>query len=301
MIPSAEKKIYSPVLDRCPLCESGKIRKKFTISSYNDPFSISDCRACGFIFMNPPYTPQYINSLYGRNYYEGESGYVYQDERLHEKYHSFVWDARLRIIRKYISEGALLDIGCSFGGFLKRASRLFDPYGIEISEHSGGEARKIFGDRVHTGTLNDHPFGDMKFAAITMIEVLEHMPDPAAAVRECARLTAPGGVLVIQTANMSGLQAELLGSRYAYFMPGHLSYFNASNLSAAVKKAGFNKIRIFYPVEFGLIPKLKKSRMNFNSAADYLKWIRISLYHAAGKIHFKGKAITSSMVMYAIK
>ena len=103
------------------------------------------------------------------------------------------------------------------------------------------------------------------FSVITMIELLEHVSDPVTAVSECFRLLKENGLLVIQTANMDALQAKCLKDKYAYFMPGHVSYFTKRNLVDLLKKTGFKKVKVFYPVEFGLIPKLLKSRYTLSS------------------------------------
>ena len=171
-----------------------------------------------------------------------------------------------------VPSGNFLDIGCSFGGLMKAASRYYVPHGIELSPYAGSHAKELFGDRVHIGTLADHTFPERYFSVITMIELLEHLPDPAQALRECYRLLDENGLLVIQTANMDGLQARIYGPGYAYFMPGHISYFSRRNLVMALKGCGFDTIRVFYPVEFGLLPKLKKSRGSFMSIFDYLAW-----------------------------
>ena len=64
--------------------------------------------------------------------------------------------------------------------------------------------------------------------------------------------------------------------------------------------AGFSKICIFRPVDFGLLPKLKKSRGDFNSLKDYARWMSIASYHLKGKLKIKEHPLTSSMVVYAI-
>ena len=184
---------------------------------------------------------------------------------------------------------------------MKKASDYFKPYGVELSEYSGKYARTLFGDNIHIGTLYNHPFTNDSFSVITMIEMIEHSNDPVFVLKESYKLLHKKGLLLIQTANMNGLQAKLLRQNYAMFMPGHLSYFTMRNLSDLLKKIGFQSIKIFYPVEFGLLPKLLKSRYNFNSKIDYLKWLRIAYYHYISKIRFSNFALTSSMVIYAFK
>jgi len=249
--------------------------------------------------MNPPFKDEVIEQFYGREYYEGNAEYSYFDERGSEPYSRYVWNARLKTIQKYVPSGKLLDIGCAFGGFLSAASRCFEPHGIELSPYSAEHARKRLQAPVHCGTIHDHPFEPGSFDVITMVEVIEHVKDPLALIQECRNLLRDGGLLLVQTANMDGLQAKRAGKDYAYYIPGHLSYFSKSNLTGVLLDNGFSGVRAFQPVDFGLMPKLKKSRMNFQSNLDYLRWFRTGWYHYRSKIHLGDFALTSSMVLYA--
>ncbi len=296
-----DPKLFNKPLTGCPLCRSRNIRNHFIIEKYIPNFKIDICSDCGFIFMNPRFKDSIIKEMYDEAYYSGNAEYSYYDERQAIKYSEYVWKKRINKIRHYAAGGNFLDIGCAFGGFIKCASEYYIPFGIEFSGYSGNYAKTLFGNNIHIGTLNDHPFKSGFFSVITMIELLEHLSDPSAAVSECFRLLKAGGLLVIQTANMDGLQASLLKNRYAYFMPGHVSYFTKKNLINLLARAGFKKIEIFYPVEFGLLPKLKKSRHGFKCRKDYLKWLRITYYHLISKVRFCNFAMTSSMVIYAVK
>jgi 2-polyprenyl-3-methyl-5-hydroxy-6-metoxy-1,4-benzoquinol methylase len=293
--------LYRPSLPYCPLCGSGEIVQHYIIERYTPPFKTDRCMNCGFIFMNPRFNEAIMTSLYGEGYYRGGADYTYYDERDAERYSRHVWNSRIKKIRSFIDNGNLLDIGCAFGGFLKAASPYYNPFGIEISDYAGRHAQSEFGEKIHAGSLEDHPFQSEFFSIITMIEVLEHLPDPVVSITECFNLLKRGGLLVIQTANMNGLQARLLKDSYAYFMPGHFSYFTKDNLKILLEKTGFREIRVFHPVEFGLLPKLLKSRYGFRSVKDYRKWLRIAAYHYLSKIRYRSFALTSSMVFYALK
>lgn len=293
--------LYKKKNRSCPLCGSEKISRHYRIIKYSLKFDTSRCSTCGFIFMNPQFKSRIIDDFYVKNYYSGSADYSYIDERKIEKYSAFVWNARIKKIRKYADNGNFLDIGCSFGGLLKSASKYFTPYGIEKSDYSAKYAKKIFGKKIHCGTISDHPFMGKKFSVITMIELIEHLDDPEETIKKCFSMLDIGGLLVIQTANMDGRQARNLKDKYEYYMPGHISYFSKKNLTMALKKAGFSKIKVFQPVEFGLLPKLLKSRHSFTKAADYLSWLKIAKYHFLSKIHLGNFALTSSMVIYSFK
>ncbi len=298
---SVNRDLFEDTAESCPLCSSREIGEKYLIKRYELPFTIFSCSRCGFLFMNPRFNENTVKSFYNEDYYSGEGNYSYHDERKSEKHSARVWDARIKNIRKYVQNGNFLDIGSSFGGLLKSAGRYFTPYGIEVSPYAADHSSKFPGLTIHNGTLEDHPFAHDFFSVITMVELMEHLGDPAGAVEECFRLLKKGGLLLIQTANMEGLQAQMLGDRYAYFMPGHLSYFSLKNLTGLLKEKGFGKIKVYRPVDFGLLPKLLKSRHGFNSFFDYRAWLGISRYHLLSKLHLGNFSATSSMVVYAFK
>ena len=293
--------VFDKNRDACPLCASVRFFALYEINRFEQAFSVWRCGSCGFIFMNPPFSDGYINSLYGQNYYEGTAGYSYIDERRAQKYARYVWDKRIEKLHGYVPDGNFLDVGASFGGFMESAARFYTPYGIELSPYSGKEAAGLFKGSVHIGDFRTHPFENDFFSVITMIELLEHLKDPLWALEESCRLLKKGGVLAVQTANMDGLQAKMKKDSYSYFLPGHLSYFSKKNLTDALLGSGFKKVKAFIPVDFGLLPKLKKSRGSFNSVFDYRHWLRISAYHALGFLHFGDFCATSSMVLYAFK
>lgn len=110
-------------------------------------------------------------------------------------------DRKLRDIRINKARGflrpsdRLLDLGC------------FDRTLLNLAQHMVKRAAGIdplaepFKDgkiEVHTGSIpSDHPFGPSDFDAITMLAVLEHVVDKDALAKECFRLLAPGGRVII--------------------------------------------------------------------------------------------------------
>lgn len=292
---------YQNAVDKCPLCGSADIHFLYKIERFTPSFDIWLCKDCEFQFMNPLFNEKTISSFYNESYYNGTSSFSYTDERANEKFNRYVWDKRIDKIYKYNRHGNYLDVGSSFGGLLRSASRYYKPHGIELSEYAAEWSKKEFGENIHNGTLDNNNYPASFFSVITMIELIEHIADPNKTIGECSRLLVKNGLLVIQTANMAGLQAKKAGSNYHYYLPGHLAYFNRNNLTYLLQKHGFSKIKYFYPVEFGLLPKLLKSRQNFHKISDYKKWLTISHYHIKSKIHFGNHALTSSLVIYAWK
>ena len=297
----------------CVVCESNLTEHYHTFTHWKEtPFSVYRCSTCKSLFQSPmPHNP---NSLYNEAYYTGKQEYSYHDERKQYQYSQFVWNARLQTIKKYVTEGRLLDVGCSFGGFVQTASHKgFLSVGLDVSSYAIDQgnywARLNHKNRAFLGLFQ----GDLlnipqhfvflpnSFNVITMIEVAEHLSDPIANFKNAFTLLDNNGVLIIQTANFEGWQFKDAGVHYHYFMPGHLVYYTATALKEMLQKIGFTSFKEFFPTDFSVLAKLRKSRGGFKKIADYKKWIHIIYYHYRSKLKKEGHPLTSSYVLYAFK
>lgn len=242
------------------------------------------------------------SAFYNEDYYAGRSEYSYRDERSLEDFERIVWRARLKKIKSYVKPPAdFLDVGCAYGGLALEAGREgFRAYGVDVSKDAVKGARERGLDAYH-GRITDQIFGARSMDVVTMIEVIEHLADPVASIEALRDIIRPGGLLVIQTANYAGQQAKSEGADYHYYLPGHLHYFSRKNLTALLHRSGFSRVDFFAGVEFGLLPKLRKSRGSFQTAADYARWLRIAWYHLKSKAALGDFALTSAMVLYAVR
>ena len=292
---------------RCPVCLSQSSTFSGTIDRFTPAFEVTQCADCGSFYRNP--LPKDESVYYDQNYYAQTSQFSYMDERKIYAGSQYVWNARLKQIRKYHLSGKFLDVGCSFGGFASTAAQFFETWGIDISEYVIKEA-KVFLEKsdivpnlfqAELATLTPKELPENQFSVITMIEVIEHLKNPRQHIEKAYKLLKPGGLLVIQTANMDGYQAVRAGLNYHYFLPGHLTCFTARGLKQMLGDLGFTTFREFIPVDFGLLPKLKKMQTSFTSLFDYIKWVKTSWYHLTSYLRYKGNPVTSSYVLYAFK
>lgn len=101
--------------------------------------------------------------------------------------------------RRELPEGGrLLDVGCGAQPYRPWVERVGLEYTGTDWPQSIHEAQA--GDTV-TADLSQRPwpFASGEFDAVLCTEVLEHQPDPAAFLAECARVCRPGGTMMLTT------------------------------------------------------------------------------------------------------
>ena len=140
--------------------------------------------------------------------------------------------------------GALLDLGCAAGFFLTAAAERYAVTGVEVSAFASQHARDEFGLRVFTGEIFDAPLADGEFDVVTLWDVIEHVAEPAAVLTEVARVTKPGGLVVMTTGDVSGPLAVRDLERWNLMTPpAHLAFFSPRTIERLLNDSGFELVR----------------------------------------------------------
>lgn len=144
----------------------------------------------------------------------------------------------------------LLDMGCGLGRHSLLAFRDFsvDVYGVDLGFQDISEAKKRVSDmqvnickgQVNFAQANGYclPFSDSSFDKVLCSEVLEHVPDYTALIKELIRVLKPGGRLALSVPKYFPEKiCWLLSKDYPEFA-GHVRIFSKNELSYAVKNHG---------------------------------------------------------------
>jgi 2-polyprenyl-6-hydroxyphenyl methylase/3-demethylubiquinone-9 3-methyltransferase len=118
----------------------------------------------------------------------------------------------------------LLDVGCGAGLAAESlARRGFDVLGIDAAADLIAVARDhggATGPAYRVAVAEDLVAEGTRFQVVTALEVVEHVPDPAAFIRALVALLEPGGVLVMSTLNRTrrSFLVAKLGAEYVLRM-----------------------------------------------------------------------------------
>lgn len=146
-----------------------------------------------------------------------------------------------RLYLPCVQGGRLLDVGCGAGNQLAELTAAgWLAEGLEVDAAAVRAARSR-GLKVTEGDLLQTPLAQGAFDAVSMIHVLEHLPQPQRHLIAARRLLRPGGRLVVVTPNAAALGHRFYREHWRGLEPPrHLQIFTPASLSALVRDSGFD-------------------------------------------------------------
>ncbi|PHX73397.1 MAG: hypothetical protein CK548_01345 [Opitutia bacterium] len=275
----------SPSAPRCRACGSTAVRSRGSKSGdfIRRDFTFHHCDACSLLFVEPFSGFEIYNDAYYRGQgadplvdYETE----YHDYRRTDRALEFADLARLAESHLRsgsgvppesppwhgrpadVSQGvppsspsgpaAWLDFGCGAGGFLKflRERGTFAGRPVELTGHDVGSYADLLARRdgfriLDLDTVRREP--SASYDVISLIEVIEHLPEPAPTIALISRLLKPGGLLLLTTGNLDCPVARRHGIHYRYCVPEiHISLFNPRALTSLYRAHGLDPVSVRY-------------------------------------------------------
>jgi len=134
----------------------------------------------------------------------------------------------------------ILDVGCGTGANLLMLSQYGDAEGVDVSEDALAFCRERGLDKVRLGAAEELPYEDGTFDLVTALDVVEHLDDDLAGLREMRRVLRPGGRVLLFVPTFMflwGLQDDVSNHRRRYRLP---------ELQRVLEQAGFEIERTTY-------------------------------------------------------
>jgi SAM-dependent methyltransferase len=195
-----------------------------------------------------------LAAIYEESYFDGKqrdgyADYVATESVLRKEFHNILKALR----RSDCTTGNLLEIGCAYGFFLSEAQSSFNVSGIEVCESAVAfcQSRNLdvqcgVADRA---TISGRPPLD----AVVMLDVIEHLPDPALVLSLVYEQLKPGGHIVITTGDWDSVLSRLMRSTWRLMTPPqHAFFFSRATLTSLLRRAGFRIVELSRPAK--LVP-----------------------------------------------
>jgi SAM-dependent methyltransferase len=146
----------------------------------------------------------------------------------------------------------ILDIGCGTGANLEMLSRFGDAEGVDVSVDALAFCRERGLGNVRQGEAERLPWKDGSFDLVTGLDVVEHLDDDAAGLREMRRVLRPGGyafVFVPAFMFLWGVQDDISNHRRRYTLKSLLQTVREAGFE--IERATYANISFFLPVLLG--------------------------------------------------
>ncbi|KXK01481.1 MAG: type 11 methyltransferase [Acidobacteria bacterium OLB17] len=145
----------------------------------------------------------------------------------------------------------ILDVGCGTGANIRMLSQFGAAEGVDVSDDALEFCRKK-GLDVTKGTAEDLPFADESFGLTTALDVIEHLDDDVAGLKEMFRVTKKGGYsLIFVPAFMWlwGVQDDISHHRIRYTKKQIVERLEAAGYT--VERAVYANFTFFAPILAG--------------------------------------------------
>ena len=194
------------------------------------------CRGCALVFLGG--SRRDLDDYYSRLYDPGLEDRPVTHERV------------VRWVLPHLpanGDRRLLEVGCGHGHLLVRLrERGFRVSGIEPSERAAEHARNVYGLTVACSTLERlvGPLAGERHDAVLMIQTLEHLADPLAALSVVRGLMVSDALLFVEVPHFfspTGIYCAGLNGRYVP-SGNHLFVYSAETLTAFMIRAGFDVV-----------------------------------------------------------
>lgn len=218
----------------CPSCGSSRV----VPSKVQPPeLPLRECRDCGLAFLAAQ-PDSFDSKLY--SYYRSRMG-LPKDQ----VYSSLNRPRLAQVLAKLskTSDRSLLDVGCGAGQWVSFASESgWRAKGLDLSAEAIELARSLGADAERLDFF-DGSLDGSKFGAVTMWELLEHVPRPQTFIERAAQLLTPDGTLALSTPNFDSLGRRWHGPNWLAFYSEHVVYLRPETLRALLLRS-FKKVEI---------------------------------------------------------
>lgn len=236
----------------CPLCGSTAAWQIGTRGRDGEALRSVLCRACGHSFTDPQPDAQTLAAFYAARY-RADYKQIIEPKPYHVLRAARVAAQRVRRLVASVTPGPHLDIGAGGGEFSVLARKAgFEITAIEPNAGYAQYAKHTYGLNVLNGTLESAEFAAGRFGSASLFHVLEHLLEPAPALRRIGQWLKADGWLYLEVPNL----LDIAQSPRSRFHRAHIHHFTPVTLARALAQAGFAVRETWLSADGGVISAL---------------------------------------------
>ncbi len=232
----------------CPACAA----KASTAYGEKDGFTFVQCNDCTTVYTNPRPSEALSHEFYAQS-----KNYAYWNRHI---FPATEHTRRERIFRpradrvaehcrqRGMQNGVIMEVGAAFGIFCEeiKSHNIFEriiaveptPSLAQTCRERGFETIELPIEHIEQDAIAD---------VVVSFEVIEHLFDPKAFIRQCARLLRDDGLVFLSCPNVAGFDVSILREKSSTFDHQHVNYFHPQSLSALAASCGFTDIEVHTP------------------------------------------------------
>ncbi len=237
----------------CPICGTAESAPYLSGPDRAHPrqglYQLVRCVGCGLVYQNPRPAPDTWAEHYPPSYAPHHAGGRPSLARRLGWRHGLELYRRCRFVGRHLAGGELLDVGCATGTFLAGVQSFgtWRVWGIEPGLAAARAARRR-GLNVLVARFEEVALHPASLDALTLWDVLEHLPDPVAALARARAALRPAGFVFLNVPVLDSLDARLFGPYWCGLdLPRHLTLFDRASLAACLAAAGLEPVSQGHP------------------------------------------------------
>ncbi len=144
----------------------------------------------------------------------------------------------------------ILDVGCGTGAVMEMLALLGEVHGVDVEREALAFCAERRLGNLAQATATALPYADGSFDVVVVADMLEHLREDATAVRQCARVLRPGGILLCTVPAHPALFGEHDVALH------HYRRYSRRALRQTIEGAGMRVVRISPTYASILLPAL---------------------------------------------
>jgi SAM-dependent methyltransferase len=221
------------------------------------------CSLCDFVHLEPLPDSSDLADYYRKKFWQDEKAGAYELIANEEGWRRRVYGLYALLLASLVPKGRLYDLGSGHGLFASvMSSAGWETWAVEPSREAGQHAFDWDRDKragvliAAHNTIEGFGMGKGEVDAVSLLWLLEHVPDPASLLRRIHDALKPNGVLLLIVPN------EPLRGGPPFVHPTHCNYWDGASMLRLIQRCGF-KVPAYW---LGTAPMHR-----FLRTVDYLK------------------------------